>query len=176
MPFPSRLKEQIQSIVAGIKTVLLDFLSRVEEIAAQIGVKIRVILDGLSEKIPSEKQRLVKMIAVGAGVVLLAIVGTSFLTKNRSGEQGISPAGNATPSYTSSAGREPIRRVVIPPDELFLPSEPDFVPGVMLGRDRRAVWTAEDAAPLWQDPLKSGEQEWRDRIEKTVDEILESVP
>jgi hypothetical protein len=30
--------------------------------------------------------------------------------------------------------------------------------------------------PWWQDPLKDGEQEWRDQIEKTVDEIMESVP
>jgi hypothetical protein len=54
--------------------------------------------------------------------------------------------------------------------------EPDFVPGVILEREKRTQWTADDAASWWQDPLKDGEQEWRDQIEKTVDTIMESVP
>jgi hypothetical protein len=66
--------------------------------------------------------------------------------------------------------------IFIPTDEMFLPDEPDFIPGVLLERERRPAWTADDAAPYWQDPLKNGEQIWRDQIEKTVDEIMESVP
>jgi len=64
----------------------------------------------------------------------------------------------------------------IPAEDLFLPDEPDFVPGVILEREKRKQWTADDAMPWWQDPLKDGEQEWRDIIEKTVDEIMEGVP
>jgi hypothetical protein len=66
--------------------------------------------------------------------------------------------------------------IIIPQDELFLPDEPDFVPGVLLERERRTAWTPDTAAPYWRDPLKNGERIWRDRIEKTVDEIMESVP
>jgi hypothetical protein len=68
------------------------------------------------------------------------------------------------------------QRTPVPPEELFLPAEPDFLPGVMLERERRQVWTAEDAEPYWQDPLKSGEEPWRDRAEAVIDELLERVP
>jgi hypothetical protein len=68
------------------------------------------------------------------------------------------------------------RDFIIPPDELFLPDEPDFVPGVMLEREQRTEWTAADAVPYWQDPLRNGEQEWRNLIEKTIDDLMESVP
>jgi len=73
-------------------------------------------------------------------------------------------------------GGIPGTRYLIPPEELFLPDEPDFVPGVMLGRERRAEWTAEDAEPWWQNPLVVGEERWRAEIERMVDEIMESVP
>ena len=67
-------------------------------------------------------------------------------------------------------------RIVIPPEDLFLPEEPDFVPGIMLEREQRTNWTAEDAAPFWQDPLKNGEEQWRKRIETVIDELMERVP
>ena len=172
MPFPSRIKEQKQSFVTGIKNVLAGFFRGAVEKLAQLRVRIQVVVDRLLERIPPEKRRLVLMVGAGVCVVLLVfIAGTSLLRRGRAGEQRISSSG-----YGAPPGGSTVQRAVIPPDELFLPAEPDFVPGVMLERDRRTAWTAEDAAPLWQDPLKNGEQEWRDRIEKTIDEILESVP
>jgi len=67
-------------------------------------------------------------------------------------------------------------QAVIPAEEIFLPDEPDFVPGVILERDRRSSWTEEDALVYWQDPLKNGEEPWREKIEKAIDELLENVP
>ena len=64
----------------------------------------------------------------------------------------------------------------IPPEDLFLPDEPDYIPGVLLEREQKIVWTAEDAKEHWQDPLKFGEEEWRQKIEASIDEILERVP
>jgi len=64
----------------------------------------------------------------------------------------------------------------IPAEELFLPDEPDFIPGVLLQRDRRSSWTNEDALEYWQDPLKDGEEHWREKIESSIDEYLERVP
>jgi hypothetical protein len=64
----------------------------------------------------------------------------------------------------------------IPLEEIFLPDEPDFIPGVLLGRERRASWTDQDAAIFWQDPLKEGEERWREKIETAIDEFLERVP
>jgi len=68
------------------------------------------------------------------------------------------------------------RRIAIPPGEIFLPDEPDFVPGVFLERERRSNWTEEDASVFWQDPLRNGEEEWREKIEAAIDEFLENVP
>jgi hypothetical protein len=66
--------------------------------------------------------------------------------------------------------------VAIPADELFLPEEPDFLPGVLLERERRTSWTEQDAGIYWLDPLRSGEEQWREKIETAIDEFLERVP
>jgi len=74
---------------------------------------------------------------------------------------------------------EPERRrinVAIPAEELFLPEEPDFIPGVLLERERRSSWTEVDAEEHWQDPLRLGEHYWRVRIETAIDEFLERIP
>jgi len=79
---------------------------------------------------------------------------------------------------TAKAPQEPERpkmRVVIPADELFLPEEPDFLPGVLLDRDKRSIWSEQDAAEYWQDPLRDGEEQWREKIEAAIDELLERV-
>ncbi|MDR2943136.1 MAG: hypothetical protein LBV17_11155 [Treponema sp.] len=67
-------------------------------------------------------------------------------------------------------------QVPIPPDEIFLPEEPDFVPGVILERERRTEWTEQDALEYWRDPLKEGEEQWREKIETEIDKYLERVP
>jgi len=64
----------------------------------------------------------------------------------------------------------------IPAGELLLPDEPDFIPGLLLERDRRTSWTEEDTEPYWQDPLRQGEEQWRENIENEIDKILERVP
>ena len=64
----------------------------------------------------------------------------------------------------------------IPPEDLFLPDEPDYIPGVLLEREQKIAWTAEDAKEHWQDPLKYGEEEWRQKIEASIDVLLELVP
>ena len=74
---------------------------------------------------------------------------------------------------------EPDRLMIISPipaGELFLPDEPDFIPGVLLERGRRTIWTEEDAAEHWQDPLRLGEEQWREKIEAAVDNLLERIP
>jgi hypothetical protein len=67
-------------------------------------------------------------------------------------------------------------QIPISPDEIFLPEEPDFVPGVILDRERRTVWTEQDALEYWQDPLREGEEQWRENIETEIDKYLERVP
>ena len=64
----------------------------------------------------------------------------------------------------------------IPPEDLFLPREPDFIPGVLLEREQRTSWSEQDALEFWQNPLENGEEQWREKIDTAVNEILERVP
>lgn len=68
------------------------------------------------------------------------------------------------------------RQSAIPAEELFLPDEPDFIPGVLLERERRSSWTEQDALMYWQDPMIIGEEPWRNKIESVIDDFLEQVP
>ncbi|MDR1240033.1 MAG: hypothetical protein LBK27_07955 [Treponema sp.] len=108
------------------------------------------------------------LIGLGAAVVLLFFsLAAIFAAVNRNPGAGPLPAGELT---------GPVQDNRIPPEELFLPDEPDFIPGVLLERERRETWTAGDAAPYWQDPLKNGEEPWREQAELIIDELLERVP
>ncbi|MDR0323879.1 MAG: hypothetical protein LBI12_05475 [Treponema sp.] len=66
--------------------------------------------------------------------------------------------------------------IAIPAEELFLPDEPDFLPEVLLEREKRSSWTEQDAGEFWQDPVRFGEEQWRNKIEAAIDEFLERVP
>jgi len=121
-----------------------------------------------AEKAPLEKRRLVMAASVGfCAVLAMVFIGASLLSGGGDSAKG---------RKSVAAAPAPARQELIPPDDLFLPDEPDFVPEILLEREQRVSWTADDAAPLWQDPLRNGEEPWRDRIERTVDEIMESVP
>jgi hypothetical protein len=145
---------------------LYDFAARVKTALEELRGRLLLAVDRLIEKVPPEKRRLVLTASIGFCAVLLVLAGTSL--------------GKAAMAGGGDKGREraaaPVRQGVIPPDDLFLPDEPDFIPGILLEREQRAAWTADDAAPLWQDPLRNGEEPWRDRIERTIGEIMESVP
>jgi hypothetical protein len=154
---------------------LRDLLALVQTLGSAVAGFVRAAAGKLAEiwgtlcagalgKIPEEKRRPF-LIGVGGGCALVALALTGFALLMNKNE--------AAPSAGQGA---PARRVEIPPEELFLPDEPDFVPGVLLERERRTAWTVEDAAPFWQDPLKYGEEPWRARLEATVDELLERVP
>jgi len=100
-------------------------------------------------------------------ILLLAGLG-ALLTPGSGGAAKNRPDGTVAPETSV--------QFYIPPDELFLPDEPDFVPGVMTEREKRSAWTEEYAETWWSDPLENGGHNWLGQIEKTADEILESVP
>jgi len=159
-----RLPEFIQSFFSKAK----------DGIGGLFGDKTTGLRDRLKEKLEGLKQtrlldrlradrRIFLTVVIGIPVILaLFITGASLVSKDASEPK-------ALPVSSVTARR-------IPSEDLFLPDEPDFVPGVILEREKRTQWTADNAMPWWQDPLKDGEQEWRDQIEKTVDDIMESVP
>ena len=108
----------------------------------------------------------------GGVCALLLFIFTGVFILTNAGSRNI-PAEAAAKPRTETAPR--LARAIAP-EEIFLPEEPDFVPGVILEREPRKVWTSEDAALYWQDPLKSGEGPWRDRLDTMVTEFLENVP
>jgi hypothetical protein len=164
LPFGAIGKKINKLVLAGAdffaglaeKIAALGFVTKARELA-------KSALDRLLEKIPEEKRRLALACAGGGIALVLLIAAGVSLGRGKNREN--PPAENPL-----------TRRAVIPPEELFLPGEPDFIPGVILERERRASWTAEDAAPYWQDPLKNGEEQWRQRVENSIDELLEQVP
>ena len=117
----------------------------------------------LNKIFPDKKKRLI--FAGITAAVLLLIISVMAVMIGTSGRQQ-----NTGSEFLSS------QRTIIPPEDLFLPDEPDFVPGIMLERERRTEWTTQDATPFWQDPLKDGEEQWRKQIELSIDELMESVP
>ena len=157
MPFPPHLPAQVYDFAARVKAAL-------EELRGRLWVAI----DRLLEKVPPERRRLVLTASIGfCAVFVVVIAGTSLGKAARTG---------GDKGRERGAAVAPVQQGIISPDDLFLPDEPDFIPGILLEREQRADWTAGDAAPLWQDPLRNGEEPWRNRVERTIDEIMESVP
>lgn len=66
--------------------------------------------------------------------------------------------------------------LAIPPEDFFLPGEPDFLPEALLEREPREFWTVEDTRQFWTDPLDYGPEAWGGGIRAAVDELLERVP
>jgi len=62
----------------------------------------------------------------------------------------------------------------IPPEELFIPDEPDFIPDFLLDREPRHFWSVDDIRPFWRSP--GNPAIWQDMIHSAVDELMESVP
>jgi hypothetical protein len=158
-----RLPESIQSFFSKAVDGIGGFFRRAGDKTAESRGGLKEQVDKLFAMLPADR-RVVLTLAIGIPVILLLfITGVSLMSGNKPVQPQPLPASAVTP-----------RR--IPAEDLFLPDEPDFVPGVILEREKRTQWTEDDAVPWWQDPLKNGEQEWRDQIEKTVDAIMESVP
>jgi len=64
--------------------------------------------------------------------------------------------------------------LAIPSEELFYPSEPDFLPGFLPEREPRRFWTLDDIRQYWKAPGNS--LWWMEEIISTVDSLMEGVP
>ena len=129
--------------------------------------RVRVASGGKPGRRPGQRPVLI----AAASILALAAVLLVFAWVSMSRDGRASGGGDPLRAGNFSAGRS-----IIPPEELFLPDEPDFVPGVLLGRERRPEWGSGDAELWWRNPLAGGEEQWRARIERIADEIMESVP
>jgi hypothetical protein len=175
--FPlSDIVEKIKDRAAGLLAFAGHFADTVKDLAAKAGEAVRgwgekiwdLIPEAAHEKLSwfEKRPHFLLLGPVFALVFLTVLIGT--LAAPGPGSGGI-PAGNL-----GELGF--FRDAAIPPEELFLPDEPDFLPGVIPEREQRKVWSVEDAEPYWYKPLSGGEEVWRERIKTVIDELLEYVP
>jgi hypothetical protein len=67
--------------------------------------------------------------------------------------------------------------ISIPQEDLFLPDEPDFLPGVLLEQERKKTWSIEDAKQYWTDPVAGADSSrLREQFSASIDAMLERVP
>jgi hypothetical protein len=161
MLFPPDLLTKLKKRGAAAAGFLKGPAEKVSRLFTQIREK------SVLKKLLADRKRLV---LTGLGTLLALLLFSLvavLLMMNHNSDTGSRAAGDV---------KEFSQETPIAPEELFLPAEPDFLPGVMLERERRQSWTAEDAEPYWQDPLKNGEEPWRDQVEAALDELLEHVP
>jgi hypothetical protein len=140
---------------------VVNLFHRVVELVKGWGEKLWALLPvSVREKLPWLEEKFGFMLA-GAALVLIILL-VAVLTTGK-------PALERPEAAVSGS-------LPIPPEELFLPDEPDFLPPVILERERRDAWTADDAEPYWYNPLEQGEEEWREWVEQVIDDLLERVP
>jgi hypothetical protein len=136
----------------------------------QIG-QIGVILKQIPERALEffQTHRRIGLLYLGGSVLILvlAYAGVLLVQNHIRSSQTKAAAGELANSF---------KPLAIPPEELFLPREPDFLPDILLERPPREFWTAEDALPYWTDPLKDNPQVWRNRVERAVDNLMEDIP
>jgi hypothetical protein len=142
-----------------------DFLDRAADF-------FRVIRDKAAGSIGQVKERAnagpkLKLIAAGAILGTIAVIVAMMLVLTR--------IGRARRTRDSEAVTE-LFRMELPPEELFLDDEPDFLPELLPERERRDSWDAGDVRPYWTDPGDEGAGVYEDMMGAVVDGIMERVP
>jgi hypothetical protein len=132
----------------------------------RLGVKVKEYADRIGEFI-RRWPRLV-WLSIGGGLLLLLIALIAVLLGMDHTDKAASASAQALAGTFSP--------LPLPPEELFLPDEPDFLPEVLLERPPRESWTAEEALPFWTDPEEKYSARWRDRAKAVIDELMERVP
>ncbi|MDR0690046.1 MAG: hypothetical protein LBG08_07275 [Spirochaetaceae bacterium] len=110
--------------------------------------------------------RLVMIFLGGLGIILCLLVVLGIVSYRRT----------HPPTVPPMALSDLFDPLSIPPEELFMPDEPDFLPDVLWEQESRESWTSEDALPFWTDPLKGNRRVWQGRVEGAIDELLERLP
>jgi len=96
---------------------------------------------------------------ITCGIVVFLLILITIAVALSTGGQGVPSA--ALPIHAISQ------------DELFIPAEPDFIPGFIPEREPRQFWSIEDILPHWTAP--GAPDFWQSVIQSAVDEIMENV-
>ena len=122
--------------------------------------RIDLLSNRLLDRFPKNKRRPI-LLGLG-GLVVLFFVLVIALVAVHSGQY----KERSVPDLASGP--------YIPMDDLFIPSEPDFLPEFLLERESRQYWSIEDIRPYWKNP--SDPALWREEIKPIIDELMEGVP
>jgi len=174
----SGIKEKIKEILAKAKEFFLNILSyrsrfsdaKLPKLNLQkpdfktIAEKIKVIPGNLYdsanrflERIPDGKRRPLILGVCGLFLVLIILA-----VAMNSGKKTKEPALHVAAGFA------------VPPEELFYPAEPDFVPEFYFEREPKKSWTIEDIRPYWKVPEKA--EHWKEEVKSAVEKLLEGVP
>ena len=146
--------------LAGWKEKISELLEKCKETVAILAEKIGTLVDPLLDRIP-EKKRKPLLYGLGGLVVVLLILIISSIAINAG-----RPGRSAPQNISSCSG--------IPTEDLFIPSEPDFLPEFILEREPRRFWAIEDLRPYWRSPENN--EFWQGELRSTVDSLMEGIP
>jgi len=156
------LKEKLRSLSP------LELLEKLKEVLLALWTKVFSLpkgffghSDGAQEDPLERKKKIIFFSLVGAAVLLVFGILIIIIVENasKSGSAGI-------PNIVSG--------ITIPSEELFYPSEPDFLPGFLPERETHRFWALDDIRPYWKAPGNS--VWWMEEIISTVDSLMEGVP
>ncbi|MDR1862534.1 MAG: hypothetical protein LBQ67_01295 [Treponema sp.] len=119
------------------------------------------LADKFLSRLPEEKRRPLLFCFGGILVLLICLIVITLVMSLGGPREG--------------EGQEAVE-LTIPVEELFFPGEPDFVPSILLEREPRRFWTADDAGPFWKDPGELGRDQWLKEMELVIDKLMEGVP
>ena len=152
--------EKVKGLLKKCGDLWGNFLTFLGEEWKGITGKIKSASDRILGRFPEGTRRLI-LLASGALVILLFVLvfSTLALASRR-------PAQAASPELPSGLS--------IPMADLFIPAEPDFIPGFLFEREVRHTWTLEDINPYWKIP--GNPDLWRREIRSAVDILMEDIP
>ena len=158
-----RLPVEIAKVLARLARMAYTALS-----AALVAAALAV-LAALSGGFARMRKKPAPFLIAAASIIFLTLALTVFAAGVRR------PAASAAASATTNISAS----FAIPPEELFIPREPDFVPDFILEREPRNFWYIEDIRPYWRVPSNSEQVPlgyWQGVLRSTVDELMERVP
>ena len=168
MPFWERFFSGLRSLAAGAGSVLAGFFS-----------KARLALDTALARLPERSRKpTLALLALIVAAAVPALALRSAVRHPAVGRNLVVSAPAAPEAGISEDGPEalpPAGDRVVATEELFLPGEPDFVPGFTPERERLPAWTPAEVRLRWQDP-SADRALWRARLQAAADRILEDAP
>ena len=140
------------------------FISFKQRITRIKGISLKEVVMKKSDGMQSKRKVAVIGISVMGTLLILCIfiIARGFISRSVQGT-GFQTFGNMS------------RTRIIPPEELFLPEEPDFIPDFIPDRPKKNVWTSADAEPYWVDPLLEGSEKYINMIDTTLNNKMEQV-